>query len=165
MKGTQGSLRQHSSEPVQGFLASHCFPIARTSPGSCKQSERYPFGSTVTFFDWVLECDGQQENTGTGLLNTLPISSHYLDLQVISGAATSAMTSLTNVAPSAPLHSLYHSSRVIKQPADTSQRMPVVSYLPQGQDPRGETESMSRNAARRQVHQQQLTGDDFSNKH
>lgn len=66
--------------------------------------------SSFFFFDWVLECDGQQENTGTGLLNTLLISSHYLDLQVISGAATSAMTSLTNVATSAPLHSLYHSS-------------------------------------------------------
>lgn len=72
------------------------------------------------FCDWVLEYDGQQENTGTGLLNTLLISSHYLDLQVISGAATSAMTSLTNVATSAPLHSLYHSSCVIKQPVDTS---------------------------------------------
>lgn len=72
------------------------------------------------FLDWVLECDGQQENTGTGLPNTPLISSHYLDLQVISGAATSAMTSLTNVATSAPLHSLYHSSCVIKQPVDTS---------------------------------------------
>lgn len=71
-------------------------------------------------FDWALACDGQRENTRTGLLSTPLLSAHYLDLQVISGAATSAMTSLTNVATSAPLYGLYHSSCVIKQPADTS---------------------------------------------
>lgn len=116
-------------------------------------------------FDWALARDGQRENTGTGLLNTPLLSAHYLDLQVISGAATSAMTSLTNVATSAPLPGLYHSSCVIKQPADTSWGMPVVSYLPQGEDPRWETQSPSRNAPRRRGRQRQLTGDDFSNKH
>lgn len=48
------------------------------------------------------------------------LSRHYLDLQVISGAATWAMTSLTNVATSAPLRGPYRPSCVIKQPVDTS---------------------------------------------
>lgn len=116
--------------------------------------------------DWALSCDGQLENRGTGLLNTPLLSAHYLDLQVISGAATSAMTSLTNVATSAPLHGLYHSSCVTKQPAATSRGMPVVSYLPQGEDPRRETESTSRNAPRRHGPPAAADrGDDFSNKH
>lgn len=122
------------------FLNSHFFPIPWNSSGSCRRNECFPSGSIISFFflfpfDWALCCDGQLENTGTRLLNTPLLSAHYLDLQVISGAATSAMTSLTNVATSAPLHGLYHSSCVIKQPTDTSRGMLVVSYLPQGEGP------------------------------
>lgn len=124
-----------------------------------------PLLEASSFSLFPFDCDGQREKTGTGLLSAPLLSAHYLDLQVISGAATLAMTSLTNVATSAPLHGLYHSSCVIKQPADTSRGMLLVSYLPQGGDPRWETERTSRNAPRRHGRQRQLTGDDFSNKH